>query len=56
MWNEETDSLPEGMKNGATYNGKTYDVVHICDLIHSNGAKILGEYQSDFYAGMPALT
>lgn len=56
IWNEETDSLPEGMKNGATYNGKTYDVVHICDLIHSNGAKILGEYQSDFYAGMPALT
>ena len=44
------------MKNGATYNGKTYDVVHVCDLIHSNGAKVLGEYQSDFYAGMPALT
>lgn len=56
IWCEETDSLPEGMKNGVLYNGKNYDVVHICDIIHSNGAKILGEYQSDFYAGMPALT
>ncbi|MEE1010500.1 MAG: beta-galactosidase trimerization domain-containing protein, partial [Acutalibacteraceae bacterium] len=56
IWNEETDSLPEGMKNGASYNGKIYDVVHVCDIIHSNGAKILGEYQSDFYAGMPAIT
>jgi hypothetical protein len=56
IWNEETDSLPEGMKNSVSYNGKNYDVVHVCDLIHSTGAEILGEYQSDFYAGMPALT
>jgi len=56
IWNEETDSLPEGMKNGASFGGKIYDVVHVCDIIHSNGAKILGEYQSDFYAGMPAIT
>ncbi len=56
IWNEETDSLPEGMKNGVSYNGKNYDVVHVCDIIHSTSAKILGEYQSDFYVGMPALT
>lgn len=56
IWNEETDSLPEGMKNSVTVDGKSYDVVHICDIIHSAGAKILGEYQQDFYAGMPAVT
>lgn len=56
IWCEETDSLPEGMKNSVVYNGKSYDVVHVCDIMHSTGAKILGEYQSDFYAGMPALT
>ena len=56
IWHEDTDSLPEGMKNKATFNGKEYDVVHVCDIIHSNGAKVLGEYKQDFYAGMPAVT
>ncbi len=56
VWCEETDSLPEGMKNVATYGGKDYDVVHICDIIHANTAKVLGTYGKDFYAGMPALT
>ncbi len=56
IWCEETDSLPEGMKNSASFGGKEYDVVHICDIIHSKGAKVLGEYKSDFYAGMPAVT
>lgn len=56
VWCEETDSLPEGMKNTASFGGKDYDVVHICDIIHAKGAKILGEYKSDFYAGMPAVT
>ncbi|MBQ8015602.1 MAG: beta-galactosidase, partial [Clostridia bacterium] len=56
IWCEETDSLPEGMKNGVVFNEKKYDVVHVCDIIHSTGAKVLGKYQSDFYAGMPALT
>lgn len=56
IWLEETDSLPEGMKNEASFADKTYDVVHVCDIIHSNGAKVLGEYKHDFYAGMPAVT
>jgi beta-galactosidase len=56
IWNEETDSLPEGMKNSAAFGGKEYDVVHVCDIIHSTGAQVLGEYKQDFYAGMPAVT
>ncbi|MBQ4339089.1 MAG: beta-galactosidase [Clostridia bacterium] len=56
IWCEETDSLPKGMKNKASYAGKDYDVVHVCDVIHSNGAEILGKYKEDFYAGMPAVT
>ncbi len=56
VWCEETDSLPEGIKNVAVYGGKEYDVVHICDLIHANTAQVLGTYGKDFYAGMPALT
>ena len=56
IWAEETDSLPEGMKNVASYNGKNYDVVHVCDILHSQGAEVLGEYETDFYKGRPAVT
>ena len=56
IWCEETDSLPECIENTATYNEKEYKINHICDIIHSQGAKILGNYNNDFYAGMPAVT
>lgn len=56
IWNEETDSLPEGMKNTVVFDETCYDAVHVCDIIHSTGSKILGEYQNDFYADMPAVT
>lgn len=56
IWCEETDSLPHDMTGRATFNGKEYEVNHICDIIHSRGARILGEYKTDFYAGMPAVT
>ena len=56
VWCEETDSLPEGIKNSVLYNGKEYDVVHVCDLIHSTGAQVKGTYQKDFYAQYPAIT
>jgi beta-galactosidase len=44
------------MKNTAGYNGKSYDVVHVCDILHSQGASVLGEYKTDFYKGTPAVT
>ncbi len=56
IWHEDTDALPEGIKNEATFNGKTYEVVHVCDIIHTSGATPLGVYKHDFYAGMPAVT
>ena len=56
IWCEETDSLPEGMKNSVTYNGKEYSVEHVCDIIHANGSSVLGNYEKDFYAGSPAIT
>ena len=56
IWHEETDAIPAGENETATFNGKEYSVEHICDIIHSNGASILGEYMSNFYSGMPAVT
>ena len=56
VWAEETDSLPANAPGRAEYNGKTYSVDHICDILHARGADVLGTYQSDFYAGSPAVT
>lgn len=56
IWNEEIDSLYDqelvSVKGfGETFQGKDY-----CELIHARGAQILAQYDSEFYAGMPALT
>lgn len=56
IWCEETDSLPEDMSGKAEFGGKTYEINHICDIIHAKGAEILGEYKSDFYSGLPCVT
>ena len=56
VWCEETDSLPEGIKNTVLYKDKEYDVTIICDLIHSKGSEVLGKYITDFYADYPAVT
>ena len=56
VWAEETDALPDDVPGKAAYNGKTYSVDHVCDVIHARGAEVLGTYQSDFYAGSPAVT
>ena len=56
IWNEEIDTLypTESVAvdmGGTRFAGKTY-----CELIHARGAEVLATYQSEFYAGMPALT
>ncbi len=56
IWNEEIDSLYDSdsvtVKMGDTvYSGRDF-----CEVIHSRGAKVLAEYDSQFYKGMPALT
>lgn len=56
LWCEETDSLPEGMHTVVSYNGKEYKAINICDILHANTAQTLGKYESDFYAGTPAVT
>ncbi len=56
IWAEETDALPRNKENRFTYHGKTYPARILCDLLHLETAESLGEYQCDFYAGMPAVT
>ena len=56
IWVEEEDALPEDEHNSFTYRGTTYPASLICDLLHTEGAQSLCEYEQDFYAGMPVLT
>lgn len=56
IWVEEEDALPEGTTNSFTYEGTTYPAELICDLLHTEGAVSFCNYESDFYAGMPAIT
>lgn len=56
IWVEESDALPEGTENQFSYKGKEYPARILCDLLHLEGARSLGEYEKDFYSGFPALT
>lgn len=56
LWCEETDSLPEGFTTTVSFDGKEYKAINNCDILHADTADILGRYESDFYAGTPAVT
>ena len=60
--NTETDALYDFDKNGIVLNGSmdgmrdNYACGFDCALISPTTAKVVGTYESDFYAGTPALT
>ena len=56
IWVEEIDALPPGHTNHFTWEGQRHEASLLCDLLHSEGAKVLANYEEDFYAGMPVLT
>jgi beta-galactosidase len=58
IWVEEIDALYEDQTNQIVMKdgGETYSCGHLADLLHAEGADVLAEYGTDFYAGMPVLT
>lgn len=57
IWNEEIDTLrPDEFNTVRLTDGSTVKAIDYCELIHREGAKVLANYDSDFYSGMPALT
>jgi len=63
IWSEEIDALYDEdynlvkfIPNEDMYLEKEYKAEILCDLIHAEAAKVLAEYQRDFYAGFPAVT
>ncbi|MDR0464980.1 MAG: beta-galactosidase [Treponema sp.] len=67
IWVEETDALLPGKDNGFVIKKDPFNqnsdksiigawkAELFCDIIHSEGAEIIANYESDFYAGTPAL-
>ncbi|MDD7739189.1 MAG: beta-galactosidase [Lachnospiraceae bacterium] len=57
VWVEEVDALAPEQFNGVVFaDGTIHTCGVLCDLMHLEGAEQLGVYESDFYAGMPAVT
>lgn len=63
IWSEEIDTLYEHDHNALTYTkdnplglSGTFDVHTLCDLVHAETAQVCATYDTDFYAGRPALT
>lgn len=56
IWVEEADALAPDSAVTFSCQGKEHRAEILCDLIHLEGAVSLGTYNSEFYAGMPAVT
>jgi beta-galactosidase len=56
IWVEEIDGLPSGKENHFLYNAKSYPAKLLCDIMHPEGAEVLGTYQTDFYKDTPVVT
>lgn len=52
---DEIDTLYPDDRNSVRMNGKSYTAVDYCELITPKTAETLGVYESDFYAGKPAV-
>ncbi|PZD93068.1 beta-galactosidase [Paenibacillus sambharensis] len=63
IWAEEIEGLYDYDRNGVAMEqgnvlglSGSFEVAELCELIHTEGAEVLGRYTDDFYAGRPALT
>ncbi len=63
IWAEEIEGLYDHDRNGLSMSidnqlglTGTFESHEICELIHTEGAEVLGVYTDSFYAGQPALT
>ena len=56
IWVEEIDALSKEERNSFLYKGEKYPAELLCDIIHTEGAETLSEYQEDFYKNTPVVT
>jgi beta-galactosidase len=64
LWVEEIDALLPGHENAFVIRADspacsalagTYPATLLCDIMHAESAEVIATYQSDFYAGTPAI-
>jgi len=60
VWVEEIEAVQDGVANSirTQLDGlkPSYAATHFFERIHAESAEVLATFESDFYAGMPALT
>lgn len=61
IWVEEIDALDPKIKNEIKpkvdfFENNEYSSNMLFELMHTEGAEVIAEYGTDFYAGMPAIT
>lgn len=57
VWVEEIDAMAPEQSNTLAFKDGTVDGCRmLCDIIHLEGAEEIAQYQSNFYAGTPAVT
>lgn len=63
IWAEEIDGLHDHDQNALIMQSGhelgiagTFAIHELCEHIHTEGARVLGVYERDFYAGKPAFT
>ena len=56
IWSEDIDGLEPQVKQSFDYNGIRHEVRDYAEYLHAEGADVLAVYNSEFYAGSPALT
>lgn len=52
----ETDVLYPNQRNKVSFAGNEYLVHDFCEILMNHDAQALAKYQTDFYAGTPAIT
>lgn len=57
IWVEEIDALAPEQCNAIRFvDGTEANCRLLCDIIHTEGAEVLANYSSNFYAGQPVVT
>lgn len=56
IWNEDIDGLEPQVRQSFDLDGKRWDVEDYAEYLHAEGAEVLATFNSEFYAGSPAVT
>lgn len=56
IWSEDIDGLAPETKQTLRWNNRSFAVADYAEYLHLEGAEAVAAYESEFYAGTPAVT